>query len=82
MGDSHSKQSEQGKQNSTKPVKDITYKAMTPPTMEYSSTLWDPAQQTHIKEIEQVQRQAARHVYNDYHSRTPGCVAQKIDDLN
>ena len=82
MGDSHLKQSDQGKQNSTKPVKDLTNKAMIPPTIEYSSTLWDPAQQTHIKAIKQVQRQATRYVYNDYHSRTPGCVAKKIDDLN
>ena len=66
----------------TKPVKDLTYKAMIRPTMEYSSTVWDPALQTHITELEQVQRRATRYVCNDYHSRTPGCVSKMIDDLN
>ena len=66
----------------TKPVKDLTYKAMIRPTMEYSSTFWDPALQTHIAALEQVQRRAARYVCNDYHSRTPGCVTKMIDDLN
>ena len=64
----------------TKPVKDLTYKAMVRPTMEYSSTVWDP--QTHITTLEQVQRRAARYVCNDYHSRTPGCVTKMIYDLN
>ena len=66
----------------TKPVKDLTYKAMIRPTMEYSSTVWDPALQTHIAALEQVQRRAARYVCNDYHSRAPGCVTKMIDDLN
>ena len=92
MGDSHSKHSEQGKQNSwfsmknmkdcTKPVKDLTYKAMIRPTMEYSSTVWDPALQTHITALEQMLRGVARYVCNDYHSRTPGCVTKMIDDMN
>ena len=66
----------------TKPVKDLTYKAMIRPTMDYSSTVWDPALQTHITTLEQVQRRAVRYVNNDYHSRTPGCVTKMIDDLN
>ena len=64
-----------------KPVKDLTYKAMIRPIMEYSSTVWDPALQTHITALEQVQRRAARCACNDYHSRTPGCVTKMIDDL-
>ena len=92
MGDSHSKHSEQANRtlgflrrnmkDCTKPVKDLTYKAMIRPTMEYSSTVWDPALQTHIAALEQVQRRAARYVCNDYHSRTPGCVTKMIDNLN
>ena len=66
----------------TKPVKDLTYKAMINPTMQYSRTVWDPALQTHITALEQVQRRVARYVCNDYHSRTPGCVTKMIDDLN
>ena len=31
----------------TKPVKDLTYKSMIRPTMEYSSTICDPYLQTH-----------------------------------
>ena len=66
----------------TKPVKDLTYKAMIRPTMAYSSTVWDPALQAHITALEKVQRRAARCVCNDYHSRTRGCVTKMIDDLN
>ena len=41
----------------------------------------DPYQQTNIKALEQVQRRAARYVFNDYSTRTPGCVTKMLDDL-
>ena len=63
-------------------VKDLTYKTMVRPILEYSSTVWDPHQQANIKCLEQVQRRAARYVFNDFSSRTPGCVTKMLDDLN
>lgn len=66
----------------TRPVKDLTYKTMVRPILEYSSTVWDPHQQANIKSLEQVQRRAARYVFNDFSSRTPGCVTKMLDDLN
>ena len=69
----------------TRPMKDLTYKAMIRPIIEYSSTVWDPALQNHITTFEQVPRRASRatrYVCNDYHSRTQGCVTKMIDDLN
>ena len=50
--------------------------------MEYSSTVWDPALQTHITALEQVQRQGSCYVCNGYHSRTPECVTKMLDNLN
>ena len=66
----------------TKPVKDLTCKTMIRPVMEYSSAVWDPALQTQITALEQVQRWAARYVCNDFTSRTPGCVTKMLNDLN
>ena len=65
----------------TPPVKASTYKIMVRPILEYSSPVWDPYQQTDIKALEQVQRRAARYVFNDYSTRTPGCVTKMLDDL-
>ena len=65
----------------TPPVKASTYKIMVRPILEYASPLWDPYQQTDIKALEQAQRRAARYVFNDYSTRTPGCVTKMLDDL-
>ena len=53
----------------TVPVKAATYTAMVRPSLEYASTVWDTPNQAHIKQLESVQRIAARYVYNDNHSR-------------
>lgn len=66
----------------TLPVKEASYKAMVRPSLENAATVWDPHQQNHIQAIEQVQRRAARFVFNDYSTRTPGCVSNMIKDLN
>ena len=50
-------------------VKAATYTTMVRPVLDYAFTVWDPHQQ---ETLEQVQRRAAR--YNDYTTRTPGCV--------
>ena len=36
-------------------------------------SLWDPHNQTDIDRLERVQRQAARFIVGDYHSREPSC---------
>ena len=54
---------------------------MVRPILEYASPVWDPYQQTDIKALEQVQRRAARYVFNGYSTRTPGCVTKMLDDL-
>ena len=66
----------------TVPVKAATYTAMVRPSLEYASTVWDTPNQAHIKLLESVQRRATRYVYNDYHSRTPGCVTKMVENLN
>lgn len=66
----------------TKPVKDLTYKTMIQPVMEYSSAVWDPTLQTQITALEQVQRRAAHYVCNDFASRTRGCVTKMLNDMH
>ena len=62
-------------------VKAATYTSVVRPVLEYASPVWDPYHQADIKALEQVQRRAARYVYNDYTSRTPGCVTDMINEL-
>ena len=50
-------------------------------TVEYVCTIWDPSNQAKIKSIEQVQKRAARFVYNNYIDRTPGCVTNMVKSL-
>ena len=38
--------------------------------MEYASTVWDPSTKKYTKAVENVQRQAARFVMNDYRRRS------------
>ena len=55
---------------------------MVRPTLEYASTCWDPHSKDLIEDIEQVQKRAARFVYNNYRSKEPGCVTNMLDTLN
>ena len=43
--------------------------------------VWDPYTKEKTRQIEQVQRRAARYVCNDYCSREEGCVSAMIDQL-
>ena len=53
----------------TKEVKTATYyTTMVRPVLDYASIVWDPHHQGDIKILEQVQRRAARYVYNSEHS--------------
>ena len=65
----------------TTSVKAYTYTTMVRPAIEYASTVWDPHRQGDIKALEQVQRRAARYVFNNYTDRTPGCVTSMLQKL-
>lgn len=65
----------------TRKVKAAGYTTLVRPVIEYASTIWDPTNQASINTLELIQRRAARFVYNDYTSRTPGCVTTMLEDL-
>ena len=47
-------------------VKEICYKIMVRPIIEYACTVWSPHTKKNIQSLEAVQRRAARFVQNDY----------------
>ena len=51
------------------------------PVLDFAALMWDPYRQADIKALEQVQPRAARYVYNDYTSRTPGCVTEMVNEF-
>ena len=51
-------------------VKERAYFALVRPTLEYASSIWDPADKTLINKIEMVQRRAARYVTCRYRKRS------------
>ncbi|VDI51570.1 Hypothetical predicted protein [Mytilus galloprovincialis] len=62
-------------------VKNTAYCALIRPSIEYVATVLDPHQTTLIKDIDQVQRIAARFVYIQYTDTSPGCVTGLLDQL-
>lgn len=60
-------------------IKAQCYKTLVRPTLEYASTAWDPHTQANIKQLETVQRRAARFITGDY--RTTSSTSQMISKL-
>ena len=67
--------------NCTRKVKNFTYTSLVSPTVEFSSPVLDPYKQNQIHQIEQVQRKAARYVFNEYNDRSPGAVTGMLNKL-
>ena len=62
-----------------KDIKEVSYKTLVRPQIEYAATVWDPSTKTGINKVEAVQRLAARFCHNDY--RRTSSVTSMIQNL-
>ena len=61
-------------------TKELAYLTMVRPLIEYCACIWDPHTQKNIRELENIQRRAARIVKNDF--RQTSSVTEIIKELN
>ena len=66
----------------TIPVKKVTYTATVRPRTECFFTVWDPVSPKHNQMPEQVQRRAARYVFNNYTDQSQDYAAKKSRKSN
>ena len=60
-------------------VKETAYKGLVRPNLEYCATIWDPHQKKYIKQLEMVQRRAARYVTGRFHNTSS--VTEMLSNL-
>ena len=60
--------------------KEVAYKSLIPPHLEYACAVWDPYHLKDIHELKMVQRRAARFVCKDYR-REDGVVIGLLSKL-
>ena len=61
-------------------IKDMAYKTILWPKLEYASAVWDPFTEDNIRKLEAVQRRAARFVCNSY--RQTASVSSMLSELS
>jgi hypothetical protein len=62
-------------------IKVSAYKTLVRPLVEYSASVWDPHTKILSNKIEMTQRRAARFCFNDYKTKSEGCVTEMINKL-
>ena len=67
--------------NCPESVKELAYKSLVRPHVEYASQVWDPWMDKHIKQIEAVQRRSERFEKN-CRQLTPETVTNLLNDLD
>ncbi len=63
----------------SKQVKERAYQSIVRPQLEYAGNVWDPYQDFLVRELERVQRRAARFVMGDF--RQTSSVQKMLDNL-